>query len=83
MIPKVSFESIVCDYFHFKGWYYFVAADRLSGWTEQQRIKLGTNDPGSKGLCKALWRIFVTFGVPVEISSDGGQSFLQKLPKIF
>ena len=33
LIPKVPFESIVCDYFQFKGWYYFVAADRLSGWT--------------------------------------------------
>ena len=83
LIPKVPFESIVCDYFHFKGWYYFVAADRLSGWTEQQRIKLGTNDSGSKGLCKALRRIFVTFGVPVEISSDGGPEFSAKVTKDF
>ena len=83
LIPKVPFESIVCDYFQFKGWYYFVAADRLSGWTELQKIKLGTDDSGSKGLCKALRRIFVTFGVPVEISSDGGPEFSAKITKDF
>ena len=49
-ITKVPFESIVCDYFYFRGWYYFVAADKLTGWTEQQRIKLGTNESSSKGL---------------------------------
>ena len=32
IISKVPFESIVFGYFNFKGWYYFVAADRLSGW---------------------------------------------------
>ena len=43
-IPTSPFEAIACDYFHFKGRYYFVVADRLSGWTEQQQIKVGTND---------------------------------------
>ena len=55
-----------------------MAADRLSGWTEQQRIKVGTNEAGAQGLCKALRRIFVTFGVPVESSSDGGTEFIFK-----
>ena len=40
LIQKIPFESIICNYFRFKGCYYFVAADRLSGWTEKQRIKL-------------------------------------------
>ena len=82
-IPTTPFEAIACDYFHYMGWYYFVAADRLSGWTEQQRIKVGTNEAGSQGLCKALCRIFVTFGVPVEISSDGGPEFISKETKDF
>ena len=51
LIPKVPFESIVYDYFHFKWWYYFVASDRLSGWTEQQQIKVGISDSGTNGLC--------------------------------
>ena len=35
LISKVSFESIVCDYFRFKGWNCFVAADR----TKKNQIK--------------------------------------------
>ena len=31
---------------------------------------------GAKGLCEALRRIFATFGVPEEISSDGGPEFV-------
>ena len=76
-IPTTPFEAIAMDYFHYIGKYYFVAADRLSGWTETQLIKLGTKKAGAEGLCSALQRIFVTFGVTVEISSDGGQSLLQ------
>ena len=29
-IPKTSFEAVVCDFFTYRGWYYFVAAERLS-----------------------------------------------------
>ena len=76
MIPTTPFEAIVCDYFHHMGHYYFVAADRLSGWIELQQIKIGTNEAGAQGLCKALRRLMVTFGVPVEVSSDGGPEFI-------
>ena len=76
-IPTTPFEAIAADFFHYMGYYYFVAADRLSGWTEQQRIKVGSQEAGSQGLCKALRKLFVTFGVPVEISSDvGGPEFV-------
>ena len=74
-IPTTPFEAIACDYFHFAGKYYFVAADRLSGWVEVSNIKVGTNDSGAQGLCTALRRLMVTFGVPAEISSDGGPEF--------
>ena len=76
IIPTTPFEAICCDYFHFMGWYYFVAADRLSGWFELNKIKVGTNDAGSQGLCNALRRLMVTFGVPTEIASDGGPEFV-------
>ena len=78
VIPTSPFEAIACDYFNYQGHYYFVAADRLSGWTEQTRIKVGTSDAGATGLCKALRRLFVTFGVPIEIASDGGPEFIAK-----
>lgn len=77
-IPTTPFEAIACDYFFYQGYYYLVAAERLSGWTEVQQIKMGTNEAGATGLCKALRKIFVTFGVPVEIASDGGQEFISQ-----
>ena len=82
-IPTTPFEAIACDFFHFLGWYYFIAADRLSGWTETQRIRVGTNEAGAQGLCKAFRRLFVTFGVPTEISSDGGSEFVAGETKEF
>ena len=82
-IPTTPFESICCDYFFHKGWYYFVAADRLSGWTEQSRIKPGTAESGATGLCTALRKLFATFGVPVELASDGGPEFTSKLTEDF
>ena len=53
-------------------------ADRLSGLTEQVRIKVGTNEAGASGLCRALRKLFATFGVPAEVSSDGGPEFIAK-----
>ena len=82
-IPTTPFEAVACDYFHYRGHYYFAAADRLSGWIEVQQVKVGTNDAGAEGLCKALRRMMVTFGVPVEISSDGGPEFIAGETKDF
>ena len=82
-IPTAPFEAIACDYFHFKGWYYLVAADRLSGWVELSKVKVGTNESGAPGLCIALRRLMITFGVPVEIASDGGPEFISGETKSF
>ena len=82
-IPNTPFEAIACDYFHFMGHYYFVAADRLSGWFEVQQVKIDSNEAGAEGLCNALRRLMVTFGVPVEISSDSGPEFVAAETKVF
>ena len=71
-LPTTPFEAIACDYFLFQGYYYFVAADDLSDWSDQSHIKSRTKEAGSSGLCRALRTLFATFVVPVEISSDGG-----------
>ena len=76
LIPSTPFEAVACDYFKFNGYYYFIAADRLSGWLEVNKIPVGTNESGSKGLCKALRRLMIQVGVPKEISSDGGPEFV-------
>ena len=74
-IPKVPFEMIFSDYFQLHGYHYLIAGDRLSGWTEVVQVKPGTHSAGAKGLCSALRRLFALFGVPIEISSDGGPEY--------
>ena len=72
-VPTVPFEMIFADYFKLSGHNYLVVGDRLSGWTEVFRMKPTS---GSKGLCKALRRMFGTFGRPINLSSDGGPEFV-------
>ena len=74
-VPSTPFEAIACDYFFFMGWYYLIAADRLSCWTEISKIRQGTTESGSTGLCTAFRKLFSTFGVPYEVSSDAGPEF--------
>ena len=66
---------IFSDYFKLHGKYYLIIGDRLSGWTEVLQVHHGGETSGSKGLCLALRRVFATFGVPREISSDGGPEY--------
>ena len=77
-IPTTPFEAICADYFFYKGHYYFIAADRLSGWTEQSRVRPGTSESGANGLIASLRSFFSTFGVAVELTSDGGPEFSAK-----
>ena len=74
--PKVPFEMIFSDYFQLVTYHYLIIGDRLSGWTEVIRVTPGTHSSGAKGLCSALRRVLATFGVPYEISSDGGSEYV-------
>ena len=74
-IPKFPFEMVYADYFKLQGNHYLIIGDRLSGWTEVFRTKAGSHAAGSRGLCEALRRVFATFGVPDNLSSDGGPEF--------
>ena len=82
-IPKVPFEMICSDYFKLGGSCYLVIVDRLSGWSEVIQVKAGGSMSGAKGLCQALRQVFATFGVPEEISSDGGPEFTARESKDF
>ena len=75
-VPKVPFEKIFGDYFQLQGKHYLIIGDRLSGYPEVLQVKPGTCSSGAKGLITALRRVFATFGVPKEISSDGGPEFV-------
>ncbi|MBY0580465.1 MAG: DDE-type integrase/transposase/recombinase, partial [Rickettsiales bacterium] len=82
-IPVTPFECLFADYFEFRGWNYLVIGDRLSGWTEAYRIKSGTSEISAKGLVMCLRKLFTTFGVPEEISTDGGPQFTSGETKEF
>ena len=62
-------------FFYFCGCHNIVAGDRLSGWVEVFKAPHGTTQAGAQGLIAALRALFATFGVPEEISSDGGPEF--------
>ena len=70
VLPVYPFQSICSDYFHYKGVNYLVTVDRYSNWPIVERTS-----GGAPGLINSLRRTFVTFGIPDELSSDGGPEF--------
>ena len=68
--PDYPFQCICADFFHYKGVNYLVIVDRYSNWPIVER-----SQNGSTGLITSLRRTFVTFGIPEEMSSDGGPEF--------
>ena len=83
IIPTTPFEAVVSDYFNFHGMHYLIIADRLSAWTEVYKIKIGSHRSGSSGLILLLKRFFATFGIPRELSSDGGSEYIAHETKDF
>ena len=75
-IPKTPFQMIFGDYFELGGNHYLVIGDRLSGWTEVLQMRKSPSSRGAKGLCEGLRKVIATFGIPEEISSDGGPEFI-------
>ena len=70
-LPEYPFQCIAADYFHHAGNSYLVAVDRYSNWPIIDRAK-----NGSRGLINVLRRTFSTYGIPDELSSDGGPEFI-------
>ena len=73
--PSTPFEAVFADFFDYGGFHYLVVGDRLSGWVEVFGSAAGTNLSGAPGLIRHLRSFFATFGVPEELSSDGGPEF--------
>ena len=73
--PSTPFEAVFADFFDYGGRHYLVVGDRLSGWVEVFGSTAGTNLAGAAGLVRHLRTLFATFGVPDELSSDGGPEF--------
>ena len=76
--PEYPFQKVCADYFHYKGVNYLVIVDRYSNWPIIERAQDGAN-----GLITSLRRVFVTFGISEELSSDGGPEFTSRTTRDF
>ena len=76
--PVYPFQCICADFFKNEGSNYLVIVDRYSNWPIIERAK-----DGAKGLIDSLRRTFGTFGIPDELSSDGGPEFIASETKHF
>ncbi|KAK3729829.1 hypothetical protein RRG08_058148 [Elysia crispata] len=81
--PSTPFEKIFADFFDYGGHHYLVVGDRLSGWPEVYSTPAGSAHAGANGLIACLRKFFVTFGVPEELSSDGGPEFIASQTRDF
>ena len=70
-LPEYPFQCICADYFHYYGHHYLVIVDRYSNWPIVEKAK-----EGAQGLVNALRQTFATYGIPDELSSDGGPEFV-------
>ena len=74
-IAQSPFQAVASDYCEFGGSHYLVTVDRFTNWPTVSSAKPGTLASGTKGLLSALRSLFATFGIPEEISSDGGPEY--------
>lgn len=73
ILPEYPFQSICSDYCHKAGTGYLVTVDRYSNWPVVQRVRHGEGT--SKHLIAAVKNHCGTYGIPEELSSDGGPQF--------
>ena len=70
--PDYPMQSLCCDKAHIGKNTYFVLVDRFSNWPSICQ----TTGGGAKDLIMFLRKHFETFGVPEDITSDGGPEFV-------
>ena len=68
-VPHYPFQNVVTDIFHLNGYNYITYADRLTGWIE---VSYFQTSPRSSDIIDTFRNLFHRFGVPEEISMDGG-----------
>jgi len=76
--PEYPFQMICCDYFDYEGKNYLVTVDRYSNWPSVYQ-----GNGKADNLIKSLRDIFITFGIPEELTSDGGPQFTAEVTKDF
>ena len=78
ILPSYPFQCVASDYFTYAGHHYLVAVDRYSNWPI---VEHSAN--ASQGLITVLRKTFATFGIPDELTSDGGPEFTSKATETF
>ena len=71
LYPTYPFELVCADYFMYRGNNFLVIVDRYSNWP----TVIKTYDMDARTLIKALKDYSMIFGIPAELSSDGGPQF--------
>ena len=71
ILPQYLFQCICRDYFPYQGHNYLVIVNRYSNWPIMEKA-----EDGATGLIKTLRHTFATYGIPDELSSDGGPEFI-------
>ncbi len=69
--PETPFEQTVADLFHLEGHTFLAYANRFSGWLEVDKLRSGT----FRDVRTSLLHWFRTYGVPEQLSTDGGPPF--------
>ena len=75
---EYPFHKISCDYFQYENSNYLVIVDRYSNWP----IVFKENGK-AESLVKRLREVFITFGIPEELTSDGGPQFTAEITREF
>ena len=73
--PEYPFQKVVADLFSIKGRQYIAYACRLTGWLEIACLKFSAT---SKDIIEIFQEIYHRFGIPEEISLDGGPNLDSK-----
>ena len=71
--PEWPFQQIVMDLFYVGHHTYLACADRFTGWLMLYHLKPG--QAGASSLISVCRGIFEAYGVPDQVSSDGGPPF--------
>ena len=78
IVPTAPFQAVATDYLKLHGKGYLLTVDRFSNWPDLREAPAHSPTSGADGLLKASRELFATFGVPEEVSSDGGPEYMSK-----
>lgn len=72
---EYPFQQVASDLFQKNGYQYLVYVDRYSGWIELEHFKTA---PTSNNIITAFRKWFHRFGIPEELSLDGGPNMISQ-----